>query len=435
MIPDGLASDSDAGLAISSLILGPYVCPIRKWHTVTEDSTHISGGNIGNAKIEGLQEDLGLLGYQYNWCLTAFFFTYAAFEVPSNLLLKRLRPSRWLPTIMVAWGLVMTLMGLVQNYHGLLVARLFLGVAEAGLYPGVAASLALLISSVMMLSSRAPKLVAYTCADEPWHIQYYLTMWYCRHEIQFRQALFFSAASVAGAFSGLLAFGISKMDGVGDLAGWRWIFILEGIATVLVAFASFWLLHDFPETAAFLTEDERAFVVYRLRYQGQSAGAAQVAQADEFRWKYVGQAFADWQIWANVFVYWGVRPSSSRPQPPGGLPSVRLTMPDRMPPLRHQLLPAHHRQEPRLHLEHGAAADGPHLRGGRRPGRRLRVPLGPPRPAQPLHPRLPVPHGRRLRHVHRDGPRPAAGRGVRGRVPHRLRHLPQLPGQRLVAVE
>lgn len=99
------------------------------------------GGNIGNAKIEGLQEDLGLRSYEYNWCLTAFFFTYAAFEVPSNLLLKKLRPSRWLPTIMVAWGTVMTLMGIVQNYRGLLIARLFLGVAEAGLYPGVAVSI------------------------------------------------------------------------------------------------------------------------------------------------------------------------------------------------------------------------------------------------------------------------------------------------------
>lgn len=128
-------------------------------------------------------------------------------------------------------------------------------------------------------------------------------MWYCRHEIQFRQAMFFSAASVAGAFSGLLAFAISKMDGVGGLAGWRWIFILEGIVTVLVALASFWLLHDFPETAGFLAEGERAFVVHRLRYQGQQQ---QVAQAEEFRWKYVGQAFADWQVWVNIFVYWGV---------------------------------------------------------------------------------------------------------------------------------
>src|ERR1700748_3647122 len=119
-------------------------------------------------------------------------------------------------------------------------------------------------------------------------------MWYCRHEIQFRQALFFSAASIAGAFSGLLAFAISKMDGVGGLAGWRWIFILEGIATVLVAVLAFFVLHDFPETASFLTEEERAFVVYRLKYQGQVFGvdetSPRVAQAEEFKWKYVRQA-------------------------------------------------------------------------------------------------------------------------------------------------
>jgi hypothetical protein len=99
-------------------------------HFLTQSDT--SPQNIGNAKIEGLTEDLHMTGAQYNWCLTVFFFTYAFFEVPSNLLLKTLRPSIWLPTIMVAWGIVMTLMGIVQSYQGLLVARIFLGVAEAG---------------------------------------------------------------------------------------------------------------------------------------------------------------------------------------------------------------------------------------------------------------------------------------------------------------
>ncbi|KAF2646302.1 MFS general substrate transporter [Massarina eburnea CBS 473.64] len=231
-------------------------------------------GNIGNAKIEGLVEDLHMTGAQYNWCLTVFFFTYAAFEVPSNLLLKKLRPSVWLPTIMVAWGIVMTLMGIVQNYKGLLIARIFLGVTEAGLFPGVA---------------------------------YYITMWYCRHEAQFRQALFFSAASTAGAFSGLLAFGISKMNGVGGLEGWRWIFILEGILTVIVAILAYFTLFDFPETATFLTEEERAFVVYRLKYQGQEKGdGVKVAQDDTFQWKYVKAAFLDWQTWINIWVYWGI---------------------------------------------------------------------------------------------------------------------------------
>jgi len=138
-------------------------------------------------------------------------------------------------------------------------------------------------------------------------------MWYCRHEAQLRQALFFSAASIAGAFSGLLAYGIAHMDGVGGLEGWRWIFILEGILTVLVAISAYFLLFDFPETASFLTEEERCFVVYRLKYQGQSreamegeGGQQRVAQDDTFQWKYVKAAFLDWQIWVNIWVYWGI---------------------------------------------------------------------------------------------------------------------------------
>lgn len=136
-------------------------------------------------------------------------------------------------------------------------------------------------------------------------------MWYCRHEIQIRTALFFSAASIAGAFSGLLAFAIAKMDGVGGLEGWRWIFILEGIVTVLVAIWAFFALYDFPETASFLTEEERAFVVFRLKYQSGTPGkkrpdVVRVPEAEEFKWSYVWDGFKDWQIWVNIFVYWGV---------------------------------------------------------------------------------------------------------------------------------
>lgn len=131
---------------------------------------------------------------------------------------------------------------------------------------------------------------------------------YCRYEIQVRQALFFSAASVAGAFSGLLAYGISFMDGVGGLEGWRWIFILEGLLTVVVAFLAFFTLYDYPQTASFLTIEERIFIVHRLAFDGQdvsSDAAHRVAQSDKFGWHYVAQAFSDWQIWVNIVVYWG----------------------------------------------------------------------------------------------------------------------------------
>lgn len=183
-------------------------------------------------------------------------------------------------------------------------------------------------------------------------------MWYCRHEIQLRQAMFFSAASIAGAFSGLLAFAISKMDGTGGLEGWRWIFILEGIVTVIVAVFAFWALHDFPETAKFLTEEERAFVVYRLKYQGQVQGKSdnrvQVAEADDFQWKYVWDAFTDWQIWINIFVYWGVSKSP-------GHGRLFTNKADCLPPIRHQSFPAHDYPKSQLYVKHRSAHDRSYL--------------------------------------------------------------------------
>lgn len=91
------------------------------------------------------------------------------------------------------------------------------------------------------------------------------------------------------------------MDGIAGLQGWRWIFILEGILTVVVAIFAYFLIYDFPETAPFLTEREREFVIHRLKYQGSSAGAKKVAQHEGFDWKYVRDAFTDWQIYLSLF--------------------------------------------------------------------------------------------------------------------------------------
>lgn len=89
------------------------------------------------------------------------------------------------------------------------------------------------------------------------------------------------------------------MDGVGGYSGWRWIFILEGLATVVIAVIGFFFIHDFPETASFLTEEERAWVIHRLRYQGSTA-EHQIAEAESFKWKYVKDAFTDWQVYVGL---------------------------------------------------------------------------------------------------------------------------------------
>ena len=96
-------------------------------------------------------------------------------------------------------------------------------------------------------------------------INYYLSCWYMRSEFGVRAAIFFSAAAVSGSFGGLLAAAIGKMGGIGGKEGWAWIFILEGLATILIGIASFYFVHDFPDEATFLTPEDRQRVIRRLK--------------------------------------------------------------------------------------------------------------------------------------------------------------------------
>ncbi|KLO13925.1 MFS general substrate transporter [Schizopora paradoxa] len=223
--------------------------------------------NIGNARLYNMETDLHMNDNQYLVALTTFFFPYAAFEMPSNVALRKLRPSRWLSFLILGWGVIMTLHGIVTNYGGLIALRVLLGLFESGLYPGIA---------------------------------FYLSSWYRKSELGTRIALFFTSATIAGAFGGLLAAAISNMNGIAGKPGWSWIFILEGIFTVLVGVASFWIVQDFPETAKFLTEDERLFVIQRLQQDQQlSAGG------EAFKLKFVWQALSDKKTWIAMGIYMG----------------------------------------------------------------------------------------------------------------------------------
>jgi len=222
--------------------------------------------NIGNARLAGLELDLNMKGLQYNHALAIFFPFYVLVEVPSNMMMKRTRPALWIPFIMVCWGICTTLMGLVKNYPGLMAARAALGIAEGGLFPGVT---------------------------------FYITLWYRRHECGFRMAIFFSAATAAGAFGGLLARGITEMDGLGGLDGWAWIFVLEGLITFIVAVIAFFVMHDYPSTAKFLTAEEKVEVTHRLTQDRSSL-------ADEYDTKYMFHALKDWKIWVHMFITIGI---------------------------------------------------------------------------------------------------------------------------------
>ncbi|KAF2806909.1 MFS transporter [Mytilinidion resinicola] len=214
--------------------------------------------NVGNARLEGLTTDLDMTGNQYLTGLTLYFIGYVLFEVPCNIVLKRTTPRFWLPTLTLVWGIVATLMGVTQNLSGFFAVRFFLGVAESGLFPGVV---------------------------------FYLSMWYKRKERQYRISLFFSAASLAGAFGGILAYGISKMGGVGGYKGWRWIFILEGLLTIVVSASAYFFITNYPSTTKWLSDDERKFIHSRLKADSDAT------EDETFRWAEVWLAVKDVKVW------------------------------------------------------------------------------------------------------------------------------------------
>jgi MFS family permease len=98
------------------------------------------------------------------------------------------------------------------------------------------------------------------------------------------------------------------MDGVGNYSGWRWIFILIGLATVVAGFLSIWLCTDFPDTAKFLSEDERAFVVTRLQADQKFSAAG-----EKFQWSNISKAVLDWKTWVAMFCYMASRYKEALP--------------------------------------------------------------------------------------------------------------------------
>lgn len=194
--------------------------------------------NLGNARTlnndtpeDNIVTMLDLQGNRFNLAVAVFFIPYVIAEFPSNILLKYFSPSRWISRIMVTWGIITVCTAAVTTFGGLITVRIFLGLAEAGFFPGI-----------MM----------------------YLCFWYKPEERATRMAIFASSVAVAGAFGGALATGISFLNGHAGLVGWQWLFILEGIPSILIGIAIWFYLPDYPQTAAWLTPEERAFAIKRL---------------------------------------------------------------------------------------------------------------------------------------------------------------------------
>jgi sugar phosphate permease len=180
-------------------------------------------------------------------------------RLPSNLVIKKLRPSNWIAFITIAWGIIATLTGLCRSYGSLIACRLLLGAVEGGLFPG---------------------------------LTIYLTLFYTKREIALRIGYLFVSAALAGGLGGLLAYGIGFLDHTDGLRGWRWIMIIEGLPTFVLGIATWWWLADEPESAYYLTREEKALMVVRKERQiGYSKSG------DHFHKEDMMLTFKDWKVW------------------------------------------------------------------------------------------------------------------------------------------
>ncbi|KAI9931429.1 hypothetical protein ASPWEDRAFT_169725 [Aspergillus wentii DTO 134E9] len=265
--------DPDAGLSeeerakIDRKLLWKLDLQLVPWLSLLYLISFLDRTNIGNAKLVGLEDDLNMTDNQYNAALTIFFVSYSVFEPLTNVLLKRTTPKIFIPICMMLWGICMTCMGLVHNYAGIMAARFFLGLSESALFPGIG---------------------------------YFLSCWYKRSEFGVRMAIFFSSAALAGSFGGLLAAAIGRMDGIGGKSGWSWIFILEGLATILIGIVSFWMIHDFPDKARFLSDADKKRVLRRLAADQQGS-----AEREELKWDYFWASIKDYKTYLFAIIYMG----------------------------------------------------------------------------------------------------------------------------------
>ncbi|OAA60330.1 MFS transporter [Niveomyces insectorum RCEF 264] len=222
---------------------------------------------LGFAKLIGIQKDLKLEGNQFATCLSILYVGYCLFQVPSNLMLSKSKPSLYLPFWMTIWGVVSACTAAVQNYHGLVTVRFILGIVEAPFFPG----------AVFLLSS-----------------------WYTRKEMAMRCALLFGGNMLSNAFGSLIALGVTQnMDNVHGLEAWRWLFIIEASMTIGFAILSAFILPNYPHNTRWIQGDMRTVAMWRLV---EDVGEADDAETDTVSmWQGFLQATKDYKTWILVW--------------------------------------------------------------------------------------------------------------------------------------
>ncbi|KAK4866531.1 hypothetical protein LT330_008463 [Penicillium expansum] len=224
--------------------------------------------NLGMAAVAGMTDDLGLAGTRYSIMILIFFVPYVLLQPPMAVVTRKVGPRFFLGSIILSWGAILVGMGFSKNWKHMVMTRALLGALEAGYFPG--------------------------CV-------YLLSSWYVRYDVQKRFSIFYLFGCVASALAGVLAYGLSQMDGIQGIQGWRWIFIMEGVLSCVVGVLTLFFLVDFPDRAykswRFLSEKECAFIVRRIN-RDRADG-----DAEPFSMKRFLAPSLDLKIWGFAMIF------------------------------------------------------------------------------------------------------------------------------------
>ncbi|KAM5346304.1 hypothetical protein ACJ41O_009309 [Fusarium nematophilum] len=226
---------------------------------------YVDRSALAATKVYGIMDDLGMDSAQFATAISILFVGYIPFQIPSNLIITKIsRPGLYICSAAVLWGAVSTCTAAVKSYESLLVVRVFLGVTEAVFFPGVI---------------------------------YFLSAWYTKNELGKRLAALFMFQMLGSAFGGFVAAACLTLDGRHGIAGWRWLFIVEGVVTIGCGLIFAMIMPEYPHNARLLKPMERDFAVWRLE---KEAGAGE-ANEDTTTMGGFKEACLDPKIWALVW--------------------------------------------------------------------------------------------------------------------------------------
>ncbi|PVH99109.1 high-affinity nicotinic acid transporter [Periconia macrospinosa] len=206
--------------------------------------------------------ELNMTSNQYNWVASIYGIAYIIFEAPSNLLLKRMTPHNWQARIFLTWGIITACHAAAQNRHDMYAMRFLLGMFEAGMFPGIMA-------------------------------QY--SSWYRTDEMGRIVTYYFCFSNVSGVVSALICYGVSYMDGIAGLSAWRWVYLLEGIVTILFSGVVWYYLPDYPKSPRsdrWFTKREQEFIETRLPEN------APLTSDPDYSTREIKSVLSEWLIWS-----------------------------------------------------------------------------------------------------------------------------------------